>query len=414
MNKKLFNKTKKELIYLHTAIFSIIFILFTIVTYKFFYVSIYSDIDKKLNIQYENFTKGFTHNNIRDKPQGDIGVKILARGNIIYLSKDNELIKSYPMDIDTSLIRPFYISKDFDYGISSYEYNDLSFRQLKKDFNGYDIEVIQIVNVQENLLNYLKSILLIFLLIAIVVVFLASRYLTSKSLKPVYESFNNQVLFVQDASHELRTPLSIIFSKIEGILKRPDNTIANEEDNLIIIMKEVRRLRKLVYDLLRLSKEDSIVTINNTKFNIVSMIEDIYNEYIDICEYQNKSLLYKSNLDDEYIYSDKEKLRQIVIILLDNAIKYTTANDTISILLDYDKNKVKISIIDTGIGIKKDEINMIFNRFYRASSHRVSNKEGSGIGLSIASILASNLNTSISVDSTYKEGSTFSISLLKG
>ena len=229
----------------------------------------------------------------------------------------------------------------------------------------------------------------------------------------VENSFEVQKQFVQDASHELRTPLTIIFSKVESIIKRPKNKVEDEMNNLVIVMKEVRRLSKLVSDLLKLTKEDAIITINKSKFDIVEMINDILKQYEDIFELQNKKLKVNYTLKDNNIYSDKEKLKQIFIIIIDNAMKYTKENDYIQVCLSEEGSNVKIEVKDSGIGIKEEEISLIFNRFYRASSHRETNKEGSGIGLSIAKLLVSNLKGELCVNSKYKKGSTFSIYIPK-
>ena len=331
---------------------------------------------------------------------------------MIYVSKDNILLSAYPSDVIES-IRPFSIGNDLDYGIHNYKYDDLSFRQLKQNLNGFDIEIIQLVDVQENLLSSLRLVLTVSIVLALIIVFFVSKYLTSKSMEPIKKSWENQALFVQDASHELRTPLTIIFSKIEGILKRPNNTVNDEMLNLVIVMKEIRRLRKLVSDLLKLTKEDAIISVNTSNFDVVAMTQDIFEEYRDICDIHSKNLYYQFASDEIYIYSDQEKLRQIIIILLDNAIKYTSVNDSININLKDSSNFIELSISDTGIGIKEEEVSLIFNRFYRASSHREKNQEGSGIGLSIAKMLVSNLNGDIKVESIYDTGSTFKIILPK-
>lgn len=255
--------------------------------------------------------------------------------------------------------------------------------------------------------------LIISAVIACAVIFIASKFLTRKSLEPIEESWKTQALFVQDASHELRTPLTIIFSKIESIIKRPNNSVEDEMKNLTIVMKEVRRLNKLVSDLLKLTKEDAIVTINKSEVDLKSMVYDITEQYEDICELQHKKLEFEYKSKDKIIFSDKEKLKQILIILIDNAIKYTNNEDIIKVTI-YDENtNIIIDVLDTGIGIKNEDLSQIFNRFFRASSQRESNRDGSGIGLSIAKVLVSNLNGKISAVSKYGEGSTFTLSIPK-
>ena len=152
-------------------------------------------------------------------------------------------------------------------------------------------------------------------------------------------------------------------------------------NNISIIMKEVRRLRKMTSDLLKLSNENAIVIVNKTYFDIYKLIEEIVNSYKDIILMQNKSIEIISKLKDTTINSDIEKVKQLIIIFIDNAIKYTKEKDRIYIDIESFKDKVKISIIDSGIGISEDELPKIFNRFYRGVNLRKENIEGSGVGL---------------------------------
>ncbi|MFR6016561.1 MAG: sensor histidine kinase [Paraclostridium sordellii] len=410
MNKNILKKTRKKLTTINTLVVGIIFILFTIFIYQYFYNLTYKSIDDELYIQ----SKKFTH----DINRGSLGFNrelppdTVLRGTMIYISKNGELLKSFPENM-SNYIRPFNLSEDLKDGIATYKYNGHSFRQIKINYNLYTIEIIKIVDTEEMLLNQLKFVLIISIILASITVYFISKFLTKKSLKPIEESWKNQELFVQDASHELRTPLTIIFSKIESIIKRPKNSVEEEMNNLVIVMKEVRRLSKLVSDLLKLTKEDAIITINKSKTNIIDVIGDILIQYEDICQLQSKNLKFNYDLKDQSIYTDKEKLKQILIILIDNAIKYTKEDDYIIVRLFEEGSNIKIEVEDSGIGIKEEELPLIFNRFYRASSHRESNKDGSGIGLSIAKILIGNLNGKIAVSSKYKKGSIFSIYIPK-
>ncbi|WP_270520038.1 sensor histidine kinase [Paraclostridium sordellii] len=410
MNKNILKKTRKKLTTINTLVVGIIFILFTIFIYQYFYNLTYKSIDNELYIQ----SKKFTH----DINRGSLGFNrelppdTVLRGTMIYISKNGELLKSFPENMP-NYIRPFSLSEDLKDGIVTYKYNGHSFRQIKINYNLYTIEIIKIVDTEEMLLNQLKFVLIISIILASITVYFISKFLTKKSLKPIEESWKNQELFVQDASHELRTPLTIIFSKIESIIKRPKNSVEEEMNNLVIVMKEVRRLSKLVSDLLKLTKEDAIITINKSKTNIIDAIGDILIQYEDICQLQSKNLKFNYDLKDQSIYTDKEKLKQILIILIDNAIKYTKEDDYIIVRLFEEGSNIKIEVEDSGIGIKEEELPLIFNRFYRASSHRESNKDGSGIGLSIAKILIGNLNGKIAVSSKYKKGSIFSIYIPK-
>ena len=114
----------------------------------------------------------------------------------------------------------------------------------------------------------------------------------------------------------------------------------------------------------------------------------IYIDYEEIAEMQDKKFIFKSELENKIIVTDKNKLRQLVLIFVDNAFKYTNEYDGIFINLKEEDNNIKLSIKDTGIGIKEEDIPYIFDRFFRGDNVRDQDIDGSGIGLSIAKMLS--------------------------
>lgn len=239
-------------------------------------------------------------------------------------------------------------------------------------------------------------------------------YLTKKALIPIENAWNEQAKFIQDASHELRTPIAIVSSKLESILKKPESTINDEAESIAAAMKETRRLKKMVNDLLALTKGDGVVKVNKEEFDLVDMISEITEDYFDIAEFQEKEFEFNADLDNIDIYTDKNMLKQLLLIFIDNAFKYTESGDKISIDIEENNEKVTINIIDTGIGIKEEDIPHLFDRFFRSNNVRNRDIDGSGIGLSIASVLSGHIGADISVKSKFGEGSTFSINMKKG
>ncbi|MDO7205101.1 HAMP domain-containing sensor histidine kinase [Paraclostridium bifermentans] len=137
--------------------------------------------------------------------------------------------------------------------------------------------------------------------------------------------------FIQDASHELRTPITIISSKLESLLKNPGNSISDEIETIADAMKENRRLKKMVNDLLDLTKEESITKLNLEEFDVYELIKNISNDYMEISDIHEKKFSYSFNGNNPFIVSDKCKLRQLLIIFIDNAFKYTNEGDNINI-----------------------------------------------------------------------------------
>ena len=234
-------------------------------------------------------------------------------------------------------------------------------------------------------------------------------YLTRNALKPIEITWNNQAKFIQDASHELRTPITIVFSKLEGLLKHPDNTISDEVEGIADAMNEARRLKKMINDLLTLTKEDYIDLVEKEEIDLEKLVEDLCDDFFDIALIQNKTLKISSQLKHKNIISDKNKLRQLLIIFIDNAFKYTEEEDYIKISLKEKEENIYITIEDNGMGIKKEEIPHLFDRFFRSENVRNKDIDGSGIGLSIAKVLSESLKYKLTVDSEYDKWTKFEI-----
>lgn len=410
INKNILDKTKKKLIILNTLVVGVLFLIFSMFIYGYFYNLTYKEVDRGLYRQFDMITKK-TKEEFR-YPIKSGNMAIGPQGHITYILKNGKVVYGYEND-RANYIRPYEYYDKVKNGITSYKYGGHNFRELKQTQGEYTLEIIKVVDVEVGLLKQLVFVLLIGMMLSLGVVYLTSRFLTQKSLEPIEASWENQVLFVQDASHELRTPLAIIFSKIEGIIKRPESTVDDEMKNLTIVMKEARRLRKLVSDLLKLTKEDAIVTINKSTFNLEELVKEILVDYRDIASLQDKVVNFNSKLRNINIYCDREKIKQLLIILIDNAIKYTNPEGRIDVILSESMHSINIIIKDNGIGIKEDEIKNIFNRFYRSNSLRGKDIEGSGVGLSIAKTIISNLRGNIEVESKIREGTSFYVNIPK-
>lgn len=265
-------------------------------------------------------------------------------------------------------------------------------------------------------ISKLISIILFLGIISLIFIYMISLYLTKKALVPIETAWKNQAKFIQDASHELRTPITIVSSKLESLLKKPDSTIGDEAETVAIAMKETRRLKKMVNDLLSLTKEDGIVQLNKESFDLKTLIDEITEDYFDIAEYQDKEFSCDISAEKTDVYTDKNKFKQILRIFIDNAFKYTKSGESISVIVkddDEDDDKLIVSVNDTGIGISKEDLPNLFDRFFRSDNVRSKDIDGSGIGLSIADVTAKNIGVDIGVTSEYGKGSSFFIKIKK-
>lgn len=258
----------------------------------------------------------------------------------------------------------------------------------------------------------LKTTLMISTLIIILLGCTSSFLIMKRSMRPLKDFVEKQISFVSDASHELRTPLAIVQSKIENILANPTQNVYDVSEDLAISLKEISRLNKLTQELLTLARSDqNRLTYNFEKVNLNIVLNEIVEPFIEIASFEERTLEYKG--EDIEAYVDKDKFRELIIILLDNALKYTNPNDTIIVTLKHGVFDVEIEVADTGIGISDETKKRIFERFYREDKTRSRETGGNGLGLSIAKTIVTDMKGKIFVDHNHPKGTVFTISLPK-
>lgn len=258
--------------------------------------------------------------------------------------------------------------------------------------------------------NYFK-IISSAVVVGIILSIFASYILSKKTLKPLRDNMLKQMEFVQNVSHELRTPLTIIQAKQELLLQEPNKKIIDKSEDIILTLNETKRLSKLVKDLMILSRADSSgMKLQKENVNIDEYIKNVISPYVEIAKMQEKNIIlnldYKIDID-----LDINKFYQLMIILLDNAIKYTEENDTIEIKTYMKDNKFILEVLDTGIGISEEGIKRIFERFYREDKARNRETGGTGLGLAIASSIVNAHGGTIKVSHNTPKGSIFTIRL---
>ena len=402
INKNVFNKTKVNLIKINIAVVVGFLVIFSTFICIYFAKITYDSIDNKLTDELEHFTIQLSNNSLF------YPIVLKYPSNMIYVYEKDK-------------IRYFTENRYFDYilperkdskvnSFFTYKENGFTFRELYINVGKYKIQIIRNIDSEMNSLKQLISIFIIGIFIAIISTYFIALYLTKKALIPIETAWNNQAKFIQDASNELRTPITIVTSKLETMLRVPQNTINDEVETIADAMRETRRIKKMINDLLSLSKEEAITKVTYSRFDIVDLLEEISNNYIDIAQIQEKKFRVEYDSKETDITCDKNKLRQLILVFIDNAFKYTQQNDSIIIRVKENINgKISVFIIDTGIGIKQEDIPYIFDRFYRSKNARSENIDGSGIGLSIAKMISLNLNIDLKVTSTENKETIFEL-----
>jgi signal transduction histidine kinase len=236
----------------------------------------------------------------------------------------------------------------------------------------------------------------------------AGFFLAGRTLKPIKDSMDEQNRFISDSSHELRTPLTSLRSEIEVSLMNKNLTLTNAKNVLKSNLVEVISLQNLSDRLLELA-EDKEFKYKNL-FKEVSILEVINNSINKTSKMASaKNIKVSNKVDERRITGDYDRLVEAFVILLDNAIKYSSKKSNIEVYSKNIKNKVVISIKDEGIGIENDDLTHIFDRFYRAEKSRT--EEGYGLGLSIAKKIIEQHKGEIQVKSEVNKGTTFTIIL---
>ena len=212
--------------------------------------------------------------------------------------------------------------------------------------------------------------------------------------------------FTSNVSHELKTPLHVIsgYAELikEGIVKDSDVKEFGEK-----IYSEASRMSKLVEDIMKISKLESDKTIEKTQLNLKNIVVAIVDSLM--IEADKKNVKFKLSLNDCLINGNYDSIYSLIFNLVDNAIKYNKTNGKITIKLQEVSNNVILSVKDTGIGIPKEDLDRIFERFYRVDKSRSKDSGGTGLGLAIVKHSLIVNNATIKVESELKKGSTFTV-----
>ena len=421
--QKIVKKQLLKSMFLTFITFTIIFSIFDLIIYNLIWASLYNSIDEEImnakiemqeekNLPFEIGEKNELEGDviegrpeiIQNRMQGK--KELMGNPRLMYILRDengnvtNESsIGSFvgnfieQIEFDKENLNEIYtasINSEFYYrGINRIRINSVGEKEYVQILVNVDGEI-------QSLSNTLRT-LIITTIIMVLISIIISYILSKRTLKPIIESWNRQTEFVQNASHELRTPLTIIQAKQELLLQEPNKKIIDKSQDITVCLNETRRLSKMIKELMTLARADSNkLEINKEKTDIDNLIKVVTEPYIEMANMQDKSVDLKLNFNKE-IEVDKNKISELLIIILDNAIKYTAEGESITIFTQSRDNKLVLEIADTGIGISKEALKHIFDRFYREDKARSRETGGTGLGLSIAQTIVNYHNGSIKI-----------------
>ncbi len=271
--------------------------------------------------------------------------------------------------------------------------------ELKQDKP--QIKSKEIIDLQHVFLEIIKKRILIIEFLLLALAGGLSYFLSGKTLRPIQEKNEQQKQFLADVSHELKNPLSALKMTLDVVKNQKEWKQGEINDVLSDIDTEIKRLSTITQDLILLEKSNKVNFKEKVKLN--NIIENI----IEKCRYfaKKKNIKINTYLEKCIIYAEKKDVEKLVFNLLHNSIKFSYLNGKIEIKL---LSNGEFIIRDFGIGVSKEDLPKIFNRFYKADNARTFNEEnGSGLGLSIVKKICDKNHWKINIKTNLEKGMTF-------
>ncbi|MCD5003536.1 HAMP domain-containing histidine kinase [Enterococcus saccharolyticus] len=401
MNKKLSNKQRGIFFWMNVSAFAVIFILLGIIILQVLNQNAYRETDQTLKdmsknpemiqqevYRYQQGDVEFTGILPKEPPRSPSSNRFNTQ--IILWSGDGEILNKEALGGRYSELKTLRLKTDELETIQTISLQGdekLIFHSLTKTYQDGDIAYVQIVSnvnqIQHSLRNFRSIVIgcmIIFWLLSIGV----SYWLSAISMKPILKAWQKQQEFVENASHELRTPLTIIQNRLEGLFRKPNQTIIEESESIAQALNETRRLTGLTADLLTIARSDANqLTLDKEPRDTKGFLTTVTAPFREMAEIEGKDfrLTVANDLQASF---DQQKLHQVFVILLDNALKYTQKGEAILVHSMKTHKMWEVHVINTGPTISQDGKKHLFERFYREDQSRSKETGGYGLGLAIA------------------------------
>ncbi|WP_017414236.1 sensor histidine kinase [Clostridium tunisiense] len=410
----MFKELRNKFLILNLVIISVMMV----IAFSTIYLITYNNVKRDINLELHKISD-------INKKQKDNMKEPIPNFNAMTPPQDRSLSFTLITDNDgktVSLLSIFHMEEDFyekakekalsfnsDNGRFKLDDNHWAFVKISY-MNGHRIVFLDITRQQSILTNLILTFLAVALLM-LVAIFFISRFFANKSIAPIKEAFEKQKQFIGDASHELKTPLAVINTNVDVLLSNGEDSINSQKKWLNYIKSEVERMSKLTNDLLYLTQIDySDVKMIFSNFNLSETIENVILT-MEAVIFEN-NILFDYDLEEGLtIHGNNEQIKQVVMILLDNAVKYTEPKGTINLSLKKINSNATLSITNTGKGISEDHLSRIFDRFYRIDKSRERKSGGYGLGLSIAKAIVEHHGGKIYARSVVNHSTTFIVEL---
>ena len=412
------------------GVFTLIFSAMTLIILQVMHSSLYTSVDEKLQILSSNpqdmiqLAVNRTSEDLKDlnnqsvAKSGDKKPTVSSNTEVILFDENlNQLItgnRFLGLDKitfnkkDLNHIRQLHIQNSFG--------QDEIYRVLLTEMNietvstnikyaAVLINTTQLEQISQNHEQLIVVVMASFWILSI----LASLYLARVSVKPLLESMQKQKSFVENASHELRTPLAVLQNRLETLFRKPEATIMESSESIASSLEEVRNMRFLTTNLLKLARRDDGIKPELGEVQ-PEFFNTIFTNYEMIASENHKVFRFENRIK-RTIITDKLLLKQLMTILFDNAVKYTEEDGEINFVITATDRNLYLTVSDDGIGISQADKKKIFDRFYRVDKARTRQKGGFGLGLSLAKQIVDALKGSISVKDNKPHGTIFEVKI---
>ena len=248
--------------------------------------------------------------------------------------------------------------------------------------------------------------------VALLIASAIGYFMAGRALVPLKEAYDKQKQFTADASHELRTPLAVVMASADLLLADPSIKEPFLRQVLEDLKSEVKKMTNLVSDLLMVARSDNnALKFKIQRLDLSEILMQVIRTMTPIAEKKNIHLA-GENFRKALINADEQKLKQLAIILVDNAIKYTPEGGSVLVAMEkVDNARAVFAVMDSGIGIAAEDLDKVFERFYRVDKARSREMGGNGLGLAIAAEIIKLHEGKISVASKLGEGTKFTVEL---
>ncbi len=404
----MFEKIRYQLTVAYISVLTVILTIFTLsVRYTFA-----RSLNQQLNVRLEDLAKAAAFN--MDKEDGELEVDddetlVGAEQTIEWFDLEGELLflqgkydLEFPLDLEQSL-------QNYNLPVPL-----RSFTRPVKNLEDQG-EIIGYVRVSESLTELQNTLRRLDyglgsgVASALLLSTIGGIWLTRKAMQPIESSFERLRQFTADASHELRSPLMAIKTNADVALKYPQGIRETDVEKFESISSASNQMTRLTENLLLLARTDKVSQIEQKPINLSSLLADLMQLYQSQAE--EKNLLWQADIaQDLYLLGDEGLLRQVFSNLLQNALHYTNAGDSVTLSASRTSSKLLIKVEDTGIGIAPEHLDRIFERFWRVDKSRSYQTGKSGLGLAITREIVRQHNGEITVSSQLGVGSCFTVS----